>query len=142
MKNITLVLLLAFSIPALAAESVKTAGEAEPTAEATLKAIQKHFQQTMPSVKGDAFVEGSMNFNPSSKAYNKLWTDRMRDDFDQPEEYTKAISAGKKLWETPFASRHLFNAFSKVMTLPEAVSTFGYSAAAPLPSCAKQLAKV
>ena len=107
MKNIALVLLLAFSLPALA-ETVKTAGESEPTAEATLQAIQQHFLKNMPEVKGDAFVDGSMNFNPGSRAYNKLWTDRMNDDFDNPEEYTKALSAGKKIWSTPFANGKTF----------------------------------
>ena len=67
MKNITLVLLLAFSLPAFA-ENVKTVGESEVTAEATLKAIQKHFKEIMPEVKGDAFVDGSMNFSKGSES--------------------------------------------------------------------------
>ena len=54
MKNITLVLLLAFSLPAFAGSAVKTAGEEETTATATLAAIQEHFKKTMPDVKGDA----------------------------------------------------------------------------------------
>jgi len=107
MKNITLVLLLAFSLPAFAG-NVKTAGESEATAEATLQAIQKHFKETMPGVKGDAFVNGSMNFSKGSREYNKFWTDRMNDSFDQPESYANAIAAGKKLWETPFANGKTF----------------------------------
>jgi len=107
MKNITLVLLLAFSLPAFA-EPVHTAGYAETTPEATLKAIQDLFEKTMPQVKGDAFVDGSLNFSESSRAYNKIWTDRMHDDFDQPEEYAKAMAHGKKLWETPFTNGKTF----------------------------------
>lgn len=104
MKKISLALLFAvFSLPVMA-EPVITAGYAEKTPEATLKAIQDMFHQKFPEVKGDAFVDGSMNFNKSSREYNKLWTDRMNDDFDQPAEYTKAIAAGKKLWDTPFAN--------------------------------------
>jgi len=109
MKNITLVLLLAFSLPAFAGPAVKTAGEAETTAPATLKAIQDHFKETMPQVKGDAFVDGSMNFSKSSKEYNNFWMLRFVDDIDQPEEYTKAMNAGKKLWETPFANGKTFS---------------------------------
>ena len=108
MKNIALVLLFAFSLPAMAVEMVNTAGESEPTAEATLKAIQKHFHQTMPHVKGDAFVDGSMNFSKSSKEYNNYWMMRFVDDVDQPEEYTKQMDHGKKLWETPFANGKTF----------------------------------
>jgi sulfur-oxidizing protein SoxA len=108
MKNITLVLLLAFSLPAFAARPVVTAGEAETTAAATLKAIQQHFMQTMPNVKGDDFVDGSMNFSKDSKQYNNFWMLRFVDDIDQPEEYTKAMAAGKKLWETPFANGKTF----------------------------------
>lgn len=107
MKNFILVLLLAFSLPALA-ETVKTAGEAEATPEATLKAIQKHFTKEFPQIKGDDFVDGSMNFSPSSKKYNNYWMMRFVDDIDQPEEYTKAINGGKKLWETPFANGKTF----------------------------------
>lgn len=107
MKKFILVLLLAFSLPAFA-ESVKTAGEAEATPEATLKAIQKHFNKEFPQVKGDDFVDGSMNFSPSSKKYNNYWMMRFVDDIDQPEEYTKAINGGKKLWETPFANGKTF----------------------------------
>jgi L-cysteine S-thiosulfotransferase len=107
MKNFILVLLLAFSLPAFA-ETVKTAGEAETSAEATLKAIQNHFKQEFPHVKGDAFVDGSMNFSKSSKEYNNYWMMRFVDDLDQPEEYTKAMDAGKKLWNTPFANGKTF----------------------------------
>lgn len=108
MKNFILVLLLAFSVPAFAGPAVKTAGEAETTAPATLKAIQDHFKKTMPEVKGDAFVEGSMNFSKSSKEYNNFWMLRFVDDLDQPEEYTKVMSNGKKLWVTPFANGKTF----------------------------------
>lgn len=107
MKNFILVLLLAFSLPALA-ETVKTAGEAEASAPETLKAIQQYFKKTMPQVKGDDFVDGSMNFSPSSKKYNNYWMMRFVDEIDQPEEYTKAMAAGRKLWETPFANGKTF----------------------------------
>jgi L-cysteine S-thiosulfotransferase len=108
MKNFILVLLLAFSLPAFA-ETVKTAGESEATAEATLAAIQKHFKEAFPSVQGDDFVDGSMNFSPSSKKYNNYWMTRFVDDIDQPEEYTKAMDGGKKLWNTPFANGKSFS---------------------------------
>jgi len=107
MKNFILVLLLAFSLPAVA-EPVKTAGEEETTPEATLKAIQHFFAKEFPAVKGDAFVDGSMNFSKSSKEYNNFWMLRFVDDLDQPEEYTKAMSTGKKLWTTPFANGKTF----------------------------------
>lgn len=108
MKNFILVLLLAFSLPAFA-EAVKTAGEAEATPEATLKAIQEFFKKEFPSVQGDDFVDGSMNFSASSKKYNNFWMTRFVDDIDQPEEYTKAMDAGKKLWSTPFANGKTFS---------------------------------
>jgi L-cysteine S-thiosulfotransferase len=107
MKKFILVLLLAFSLPAVA-ESVKTAGEAEATPEATVNAIQKFFKKEFPSVQGDDFVDGSMNFSASSKKYNNYWMTRFVDDIDQPEEYTKAMEAGKKLWSTPFANGKTF----------------------------------
>lgn len=107
MKKFILVLLLAFSLPAVA-ESVKTIGEAEATPEATLKAIQKSFKESFPHIKGDAFVDGAMNFSKSSKEYNNFWMLRFVDDLDQPEEYTKVMSAGKKLWTTPFANGKTF----------------------------------
>lgn len=107
MKNFILVLLLAFSLPAFA-ETVQTAGEAETTPEATLKAIQKFFAKEFPEVKGDAFVDGSLNFSKGSREYNALMTARMHDDFDQPEGYPQAMAAGKKLWETPFANGKKF----------------------------------
>lgn len=104
MKKSILVLLFAFSLPAFA-EPVITAGYEEKTPEATLKAIQAFFHQTMPNVKGDAFVDGALNFPNSDLGYNKMWADRLADDaFDQPEEYAKSLAAGKKLWETPFAN--------------------------------------
>jgi len=108
MKNFILVLLLAFSLPAFADATIKTAGEAETTAQATLKAIQKHSKANYPHIKGDAFVDGAMNFSRGSKQYNKMWTDRMHDDFDQPETYAAAMAAGKKLWETPFTNGKTF----------------------------------
>ena len=108
MKNFILVLLLAFSLPAFAGSTVETAGEAETTAPATLKAIQHYFQENTPHIKGDDFVDGAMNFSRGSKQYNKMWMDRMHDDFDQPESYAAAMAAGKKLWETPFANGKTF----------------------------------
>lgn len=108
MKNFILVLLLAFSVPAFAGSSVITAGEAEATAADTLKAIQKHYKENFSEIKGDAFVDGSMNFSKGSREYNKFWTDRMNDGFDQPESYAQAIEAGKKLWNTPFANGKKF----------------------------------
>ena len=107
MKKFTLVLLLAFSLPAFA-EPVMTDGYAEKTPEATLKAIQKAFHKKFPEVKGDEFVNGSLNFNPASVESNKYWTARMNDSFDQPEGYGKSEAAGKKLWETPFANGKKF----------------------------------
>lgn len=107
MKKITLVLLLAFSLPAFA-EPVITAGYEAKTPEATLKDIQQFFHQKFPEVKGDAFVDGALNFNPGSKESNKYWTDRMNDSFDQPEGYGKSEAAGKKLWTTPFANGKTF----------------------------------
>jgi L-cysteine S-thiosulfotransferase len=107
MKKFILVLLFAFSLPAVA-ESVKTAGESEATAKATLEAIKTLFKKEFPQVSGDAFVEGSMNFSKSSKEYNNYWMLRFVDEIDQPEEYTKAMDAGKKLWNTPFANGKTF----------------------------------
>lgn len=107
MKNFILVILLAFSLPAFA-ENVKTVGEAEATPEATLKAIQKHFVDIMPEVKGDAFVDGSLNFSKGAKEYYQTWADRMNDSFDQPAEYAKAMADGKKIWETPFPNGKTF----------------------------------
>lgn len=107
MKNFILVLLLAFSLPAFA-ENVKTIGESEATPEATLKAIQKHYSQVIPSVKGDAFVDGSLNFSKGSREYNVLMTARMNDDFDPMPGYPETMGAGKKLWETPFANGKKF----------------------------------
>lgn len=108
MKNLITILLLAFTLPAYASNNIQTVGEAEKTPEATLKAIQKHFKKNMPHIKGDAFVDGAMNFSRGSKQYNKMWTDRMHDDFDQPESYANAMAAGKKIWETPFANGKTF----------------------------------
>ena len=108
MKNFILVLLLAFSLPAFAGSTIETAGESATTAPDTLKAIQLYFKTNYPHIKGDAFVDGAMNFSRGSKQYNKMWTDRMHDDFDQPESYAAAMAAGKKLWETPFANGKTF----------------------------------
>jgi len=107
MKNFILVLLLAFSLPAFA-DTIKTAGEAEATAEATLKAIQAKFNKEFPQVQADDFVDGAMNFSGSSKKYNNYWMARFVDDIDQPAEYTTAMETGKKLWETPFANGKTF----------------------------------
>jgi sulfur-oxidizing protein SoxA len=108
MKNFILVLLFAFSLPAIA-EPVVTAGYEEKTPEATLKAIEAFFHQTMPNVKGDAFVEGALNFPNSDLGYNKMWAERLSDGaFDQPEEYAKSLAIGKKIWETPFANGKTF----------------------------------
>lgn len=108
MKNFILVLLLAFSFPAFADSAIETAGEAAKTAPETLKAIQRHFKETAPHIKGDAFVDGAMNYSRGSKQYNKMWMDRMQDDFDQPETYAAAMAEGKRLWETPFANGKTF----------------------------------
>ena len=107
MKNFILVLLLAFSLPAFA-ENVKTIGEAEATPEATLKAIQKYYGEVIPAVKGDAFIDGALNFSPGAKQYYQTWADRMNDSFDQPAEFAKAMADGKKLWETPFPNGKTF----------------------------------
>jgi hypothetical protein len=66
MKKITLVLLLAFSLPALA-EPVLTVGYEEKTPEATLKALQDYFHKKSPEIKGDAFVDGSMNYSEGER---------------------------------------------------------------------------
>ncbi|HQS57655.1 MAG: sulfur oxidation c-type cytochrome SoxA [Gallionellales bacterium 35-53-114] len=116
MKNIKLVLLLAFCLPAMAiAEGVNTAGYSEKTPEATLKAIHTLFSKEFsPDIKGDNWVKGSMNFNKGSEEYNKLMTARMNDDFDQPVGYPEAMAAGKKLWETPFANgKKMADCFAK-----------------------------
>lgn len=104
MKKFIFALLLAFSLPVIA-EPVITAGYEEKTPEATLKAIETYFHETMPHVKGDMFIHGALNFPHSDLGYNKMWADRLADDaFDQPFEYTKSLDAGKKLWNTPFAN--------------------------------------
>lgn len=107
MKKITLVLLLAFAMPVMAdpiVGHVKTAGWEEKTPEATLKAIQDFFHKKFPEVKGDAFVDGSMNWSEGERQYDKFMTDRMHDDFDQPHGYPEVMAMGKKQWETPFAN--------------------------------------
>lgn len=103
MKKTTLVLLLAFCLPAFA-EPVITDGYQEKTPEATLKAIKDAFHKKFPEVKGDAFVDGSLNFNPGSRQSNQMWTARMSDTFDPPPGYPELEAMGKKLWETPFAN--------------------------------------
>lgn len=108
MKILMLALMIGFTLPVFAGPVVHTAGYAETTAPATLEAMKKHFQQTMPAVKGDAFVDGALNFNKGSKEYNQFWQARLKDDFDQPEEYKKAIATGKALWEKPFANGKKF----------------------------------
>jgi len=107
MKNLLLVLLLAFSLPAFA-ENVKTVGESEATAEATLKAIQTHFAKEFPKIKGDDFVNGSLNFAKGSRDYNAFMTARMGDSFDPVPGYPETMAAGKKLWEKPFANGKTF----------------------------------
>ena len=115
MKNILLILLFVFSAPAFAAQhmaaapvaeplkgAVNTVGYAEKTPEATLEAIRKHYAKEFPTLKGDAFVDGSLNFNKGSAEYNQYMTARMSDEFDAPVGYAAAIAAGKSLWETPF----------------------------------------
>jgi sulfur-oxidizing protein SoxA len=101
MKKFILVFLLAFSLPALA-EIVKTAGALETSPEATLSSIQKYYATEIPNVKGDAFVDGALNFSTGAMEYYQSWMSRMSDSFDQPEEYTKLMANGKKIWETPF----------------------------------------
>lgn len=108
MKNFILVLLFAFSLPVFA-DTIKTVGESEVTAEETLKAIQDEFHREFPHIQGDDFVDGAMNFSGSSKKYNNYWMARFVDDVDQPEAYTNAIEAGKKLWSTPFANGKTFS---------------------------------
>lgn len=107
MKKITLVLLLAFAMPVMAdpiVGYVNTAGWEAKTPEGTLKAIEEFFHKKFPAVKGDAFVDGSMNWSEGEKQYDKLMTARMHDDFDQPVGYPEVMAEGKKLWETPFAN--------------------------------------
>lgn len=110
MKKINFALLIALFAPVIAwagetaSGYVNTAGWESKTADATHNDLMKHFKQTMPEVKGDAFVEGGVNFNAGAAAYAKIWYDRLNDDFDQPEEYAKAIAHGKALWETKFAN--------------------------------------
>jgi len=108
MKSLLFVSALCCSLSAFAGPTVHTAGQSEATAEGTTNAIKKYFQETMPEVKGDAFVEGALNFNKGAKEYNQYWTNRLKDDFDQPEEYTKAIATGKTMWEKPFADGKKF----------------------------------
>lgn len=96
-------LALCTSLLATAGPVVHTAGLAEPTAATTLEAVKKHYATTMPQVQGDAFVDGALNFNKGARQYNQSWEDRFKDDFDQPDEYKSAFSAGKSMWEKPFA---------------------------------------
>lgn len=112
MKTSTLMLALALHAAAHAGPVVHTAGQAEHGASATLAAIRKDFAQTMPEVKGDAFVDGALNFNKGAREYNDFWENRFKDDFDQPEEYTKAFADGKAMWEKPFADgKHFADCF-------------------------------
>lgn len=104
MKKFTLAFLLACSLPVFAdpiVGYVNTAGYEEKTPEATLKAIQDFFHQKFPEVKGDAFVDGSMNWSEGERQYDKFMTARMHDDFDQPVGYPEVLAEGKMLWETP-----------------------------------------
>lgn len=108
MKKLTLALLLSCALPVFAGPVVHTAGQAETTAPGTLEALKKHFHETMPEVKGDAFVDGALNFNKGAKEYNQFWEARFKDDFDQPEEYKKAFADGKAIWDKPFADGKKF----------------------------------
>lgn len=100
------------SIAAVAGPVVHTAGFAETTPAATLGAVQKYFQETMPQVKGDAFVDGALNFNKGAREYNDSWEARFKDDFDQPDEYRDAFAKGKAMWEKPFADgKHFADCF-------------------------------
>lgn len=108
MKLSILALALTASAAALAGPVVHTAGQAEAGPVATLNALKAHFAQTMPEVRGDAFVDGALNFNKGSREYNKFWEDRFKDDFDQPDEYRSAFANGKALWEKPFADGKRF----------------------------------
>ncbi len=117
MKNILVILLFAFSASAFAAEKtgpVNTVGYAEKTPEATLKAIQDHFKKDFPAkgyaeIQGDAYVNGSLNFNKGSVQYSKFMSDRMAEGFDAPVGYNEAIAVSKKLWEAPFANGKKFS---------------------------------
>ena len=109
MKLSVLVLALCSSFAVLAEPVVHTAGQSEVGATATLNALKAHFEQTMPEVKGDAFVDGALNFNKGSREYNKFWEDRFKDDFDQPDEYKSAFANGKAIWEKPFPDGKRFN---------------------------------
>lgn len=108
MKKPILFLALSFSLSAFAGPVVHTAGQAETSAEATLAAVKAHFHETMPEVKGDAFVDGALNFNKGAREYNAFWEGRFKDDFDQPDEYRKAFADGKAMWEKPFADGKKF----------------------------------
>jgi len=108
MKTPIFILALSCSLTALAGPVVHTAGQSETTPAATLEAVKTHFQQTMPQVKGDAFVDGALNFNKGAKQYNQSWEDRFKDDFDQPDEYKAAFDAGKAMWNKPFADGKRF----------------------------------
>jgi sulfur-oxidizing protein SoxA len=103
MKALLFFVILSFGVRAFAGEVVHTAGEAQTTAPATLAALKAHFQETMPQVQGDAFVDGALNFNKGAREYNQFWEKRFKDDFDQPDEYRKAFADGKALWEKPFS---------------------------------------
>lgn len=132
MKNLLLVMLMAFSLPALA-ENVKTIGESETTPEATLKAIQAHYSKEIPGVKGEDFVNGSLNFSKGSRDYNEFMTRRMGDDFDPLPGYPETLSAGKKIWETPFANGKKF---------AECFPNGGKGAATPYPNVDQASGKV
>lgn len=108
MKLPIFLLALAASLAATAGPVVHTAGEDAQGANATLDAMRQHFQQTMPEVKGDAFVDGALNFNRGAREYNQSWEARFKDDFDQPDEYRDAFAQGKAMWEKPFADGKRF----------------------------------
>lgn len=108
MKIPILLLALCTSLAATAGPVVHTAGQSEAGASATLEAHKKHFQESMPQVKGDAFGDGALNFNRGAKEYNQSWEARFKDDFDQPDEYRDAVAHGKAMWEKPFADGKRF----------------------------------
>jgi len=109
MKASALFLILSFSLTAFAGEVVHTAGESETTAAATLAALRAYYQVTIPDVKGDAFVDGALNFNAGARQYNDFWEKRFKDDFDQPDEYRQAFADGKTLWDKPFSDGKSFS---------------------------------
>lgn len=105
MKLHTLLALLLMLVTQLAsAEALDTYGYFEETAQETLRAILQFYRKQVPQVRGDAFVQGSLNFNVGAAEYNRFWSQRLRDDFDMPQEYEELMAKGRELWEIPFAN--------------------------------------